>query len=518
MTKADIRAMKVKELNELAIKWNVEIPEGAKRQDVLKLLLEEQDRRENAHDPNQPEFGNLEMGEAGGHGEGDQVGEDIDTILASAEGASDSSSTDEASPDVLKLGDKVVTYDIESGVATREDGSVVEPDTDADKSSQDGSESEVVTVEEAAKLTQEEQAFEDSAKPTGDKTDKPNEVDEVAAFEKALAEERAARATAHIVDLSSVPVTMIPMGQVTPSKMNFFKPLSLAKMNELRESIINNGLLNPIIVRPNKDGKDETRAYEILAGENRYNIFHDLEKFEIPARIVDVTDDKAKEILVDTNVAQRGELTPMEIAKAYHEKKLIIGNRQGQRSDLKGDDAAGATRDIIAQEYGKSGMTVDRYLRLVNLLPEFQEKIEEGTIPVKTGMELGLLDTKTQQQILKYNKYGDENVSTRNVSSIKKALNEKKKVELAKPENKGKKDITVALTKDEMDKLLNADQDSDKGDTPKPLKFTVEVPVDFDGETKEFIEGNLVNDNIFLLNLLKDYVHGKLVHAKKEGA
>ncbi|MGE6227602.1 ParB/RepB/Spo0J family partition protein [Paenibacillus chitinolyticus] len=543
MNKTDIKNMKVDQLKALAEKWEVVIPDDAKKADVVKLLGTELEKRNNkekvdaTHIPDK-EFGNLETGES----ESPTSEVSIDEILGKAvkedEGKPDENigSNDPVSEIVVNVteleedffnfvqshlqvyGDEEFSdldvKDVAKGLGIYNPsakgvlGSLVKKGLLYTYNMENGDGGyDAIFIENEYK----------NKKIT--RGNNPSTVDESAASEDKGEEvgetEFDQSVSIHVVDFSSVPTTMVPVAELTPSKMNFFKPLSQAKYAELRESIVNNGLLNPIIVRPNKDGKVDGKAFEILAGENRYNVFVELGKNEIPARIVDVSDDKAKEILVDTNVAQRGELTPMEVAKAYHEKKLIIGNRQGQRSDLKGDELSGATRDIIAQEYGKSGMTIDRYLRLVNLLPEFQEKIDKGTIPVKAGMELGLLDLKTQEQVLKYNKYGDENISTKNISSIKKALSDKRKAEQSKPENKDKKDLKVVLTRDEVEGVLN--EGREKTDSPKAFKFTVEVPIGFDAETQEFIKDNLVDDNLFLLNLIKDYVHGTLVHSKKNG-
>lgn len=439
MTKTDMSGKKIEELKELALSWNVALPEGAKKKDIVDLLMAEQEKRQGGL-----ELGNLEMGSTDG-----KTDPSIDDILAGAAKSVKHVNDDPSDP----IGDKS---------------------------------KEVVSGEDKSAAG----------------------VDEVKAFEDAYINNKP---NPHIADLSAIPITMIPVAELTPSNMNFFKKLSDSKYSELKESIVNNGLLNPVIVRTNKEGADSTKSFEILAGENRFHIFSELGKLEIPARIVDVSDDKAKEILVDTNVAQRQELTAMEIAKAYDEKKRILGNRQGKRTDLTGDDQSGATRDLIAQEYGKSGMTVDRYLRLMNLTPKFQELVDSGEIPAKTGMELGLLDEETQNKIFATNKSGAEGITTKNVSAVKTLINEKKKQELEKESNKGKKkdEIAVNVTKDELNKIFNTVQESDK----KGLKIVINVPVDFDADTIEFIDGN-EQDGMFFLEIIRKYAKGELVPAK----
>lgn len=289
-------------------------------------------------------------------------------------------------------------------------------------------------------------------------------------------------------DMSNVETSMIDVSQLRESEMNFFKPLNAKKFGELKESIKANGLLVPLIARF-VDGE-----YEILAGHNRYRACVDLGIESVPVRVVNVDDDKAKEIMIDTNVTQRLEMTPMEIARAYAEKWAIIGNRQGKRSDLKNDEQSGATRDIIAQQYGKSGMTIERYMRLNRLTPELQYLVDEGEISLRVGTEIGLMNTDTQKSIIQSMKGvhdATKLLSSGNIGKIKKEVKA-----IAKAEGKSPDDVSLdtpvvkSILLDESKKLT------------APIKFKVEVPHDTDSDVLDYIQDLMENPDIFV-NMMK---------------
>lgn len=265
------------------------------------------------------------------------------------------------------------------------------------------------------------------------------------------------------------------------SPMNFFKPLKEKKYNEVKDSINTLGLLTPLLVRVKDSGR-----FEILAGHNRKNICKDLGWDEIPVIVMDVDDDEAEEIMVDTNVEQREEMSPMEIAKAYAVKHKALGKRQGQRNDIN-KGTKGKTEDIIAKEYEVSGMTVQRYLRLNNLLPEFQQVVDDGTVKVKSAFDLGLVDQKTQKIILQTVKLEDQDelkAFTKNIVKIKNHLKEDR-----------------PLTKQEIKDIIFPTEEVEKD-----FVLKIKVPADYDQKTKDFIEFKAESDPEFILDIIKSYV------------
>lgn len=202
-------------------------------------------------------------------------------------------------------------------------------------------------------------------------------------------------ASSNLVDVSNVEIEFVQVRKLVPSANNFFRPLSKAKFRELSDSIQANGLLVPILVRELK----KSNNYEILSGHNRVKVFETIGKDVIPARIVKVNDNQAREILIDTNVAQRTELSPLETAQAYKEKMELLGKRQGQRNDINGNQK-GSSRDLIGELYEVSGMTVDRYIRLLNLNEKWKDLLESNIVSTKVCLEISLLDHQAQEVIL----------------------------------------------------------------------------------------------------------------------
>lgn len=392
--------------------------------------------------------------------------------------------------DVLSLATPVIDAEVKSEVTALAVVNQEAPNTMTSEESK-GELQEVVKEQPELKLVHiNNQSVTDSEKNKGKKKDGKGKV----------AEEPV---DAPGFNMSEAPVEMVEVDRLKPSKLNFFKPLSAEKYQELYDSIQSNGILVPLIARPIKGGK-----LEILAGHNRYSVAKSLKLSKAPVRIIKVDDDKAKEIIVDTNVTQRTEFTPMEIAKAYEEKKRIIGKRQGQRSDISGE-AKGATRDIIASELKVSGMTVDRYLRLNNLIPEYQELVDKGDMNVKTGMELGLLDHEHQKMILNLNE--GEQVNSAKIGEVRKALKDKNKLtkeEKKQAKEKGQEPVMKPLTPDEVIKLLAGEQ---VDESRMPVKISIEFPLgELDEDVRELLK-MIQEDRTVLFDILKKYAHGKLV-------
>ena len=144
-----------------------------------------------------------------------------------------------------------------------------------------------------------------------------------------------------------------------------FDPYTEDEMAQMVESIQENGVISPIIVRPKADGE----TYEIISGHNRVEACRRAGICQIPSFIRDVDDDTAVILMVDSNLRQRDELSDMEKAKAL-QMKLEAIKRQGARTDLTsaqvGQKLKGKTsRDTIAEGAQMSKNQVSRYIRLM---------------------------------------------------------------------------------------------------------------------------------------------------------
>ena len=179
------------------------------------------------------------------------------------------------------------------------------------------------------------------------------------------------------------------------------------EMECLSESIREHGVLSPIIVRPKENTEDE---YEIISGHRRVMASRKAGIAEIPALIVSLDRDAAAIVLVDSNL-HREHILPSEKAFAYKMKADAMAH-QGWRSDLtsgqvvpKSDDKR--TTAIIGEDMGDSYKTVQRYIRLTNLIPEILEYVDEGRISFTPAVELSYLNEQEQYDLLEQMEIND---------------------------------------------------------------------------------------------------------------
>ncbi|MBR2292921.1 MAG: ParB/RepB/Spo0J family partition protein [Clostridia bacterium] len=179
------------------------------------------------------------------------------------------------------------------------------------------------------------------------------------------------------------------------------------EMERLSESIREHGVLSPIIVRPKENTEDE---YEIISGHRRVMASRKAGIAEVPALIVSLDRDAAAIVLVDSNL-HREHILPSEKAFAYKMKADAMAH-QGWRSDLtsgqvvpKSDD--NRTTAMIGEDMGDSYKTVQRYIRLTNLIPEILEYVDEGRISFTPAVELSYLNEQEQYDLLEQMEIND---------------------------------------------------------------------------------------------------------------
>ncbi len=175
-----------------------------------------------------------------------------------------------------------------------------------------------------------------------------------------------------------------------------FNPYTEDDMAKMVESIQENGVISPIIVRPKADGE----TYEIISGHNRVEACRRAGICKIPSFIREVDDDTAVILMVDSNLRQREKLLPSEKAKAFKMKVEAI-KRQGERTDLTSvqveQKLAGKTsRDIVAEEVGESNAQVQRYIRLNSLSPSLLQMVDYGKLAFNPAVALSYLNPEDQ--------------------------------------------------------------------------------------------------------------------------
>lgn len=170
------------------------------------------------------------------------------------------------------------------------------------------------------------------------------------------------------------------------------------EMEALVESIEQNGILSPLIVRPIENGK-----YEIVSGHRRKHAAELAGLTTVPVCKRELSRDEAVLAMVDSNL-HREHLLPSEKAFAY-KMKLEAIKHQGQTSRQVVDKSKAA--DTIGNEVGESGRQVQRFIRLTNLIPELLRRVDSGEIALTPAYELSFLTAEQQQDVVEEMSYSD---------------------------------------------------------------------------------------------------------------
>ena len=164
---------------------------------------------------------------------------------------------------------------------------------------------------------------------------------------------------------------------------------------ELAESIKEFGIVTPIITRPKEDGN----GYEVIAGQRRVRASELAGINTVPAFVLPLDRDRAIITLVDSNL-QRENILPSERAFAYKMKSEAM-KRQGFRTDLTSSQVVTKLRtdDKVAQGFGVGRMTVQRFIRLTELIPPILQMVDEGKIALTPAVELSFLKRDEQENL-----------------------------------------------------------------------------------------------------------------------
>lgn len=179
---------------------------------------------------------------------------------------------------------------------------------------------------------------------------------------------------------------------------NPFKVQMDAEMEQLIESIAENGIITPIIARKTENGK-----YEIISGHGRKFACEYLGLKTLPVLLRELNRNEAAITLVDSNL-QREHLLPSEKAFAY-KLKMDALSAQGKRTDLTCGQVGHKSRDMLSET--ESGRQIQRYIRLTYLIPELLQKVDEGRIALTPAVELSYLSEQEQQTLLSEMDYAD---------------------------------------------------------------------------------------------------------------
>ena len=213
-------------------------------------------------------------------------------------------------------------------------------------------------------------------------------------------------------------VTEVPLSELHPFVNHPFEVRDDEDMQKLVDSIKENGVLTNLTVRPRAEG-----GYEIISGHRRFHAAQlaGLDKIKVQVRNVD--DDQAIIDMVDANI-QREHISPMEKARALKMKNDALKRSVGRRKNgcqLDNHFLEPKTSDTIAADAGDSVKQVYRYIRLNELIPELQKKVDSNTLKFNPAVELSYLTPDEQQSFLDYAEAQDCTPSLSQAQKLKAA-------------------------------------------------------------------------------------------------
>ena len=262
-------------------------------------------------------------------------------------------------------------------------------------------------------------------------------------------------------------VQQIPIGELFPFKNHPFKVLDDESMQRTVESVEQYGVLSPLIARPRPEG-----GYEIISGHRRQHAAQLAGLDALPVIVRNMDDDAAVLLMVDSNL-QRENILPSERAFAYKMKLEAIKN-QGARSDLTSGQIVQKSKlsiERVAEDAGEGYKTVQRFIRLTNLIPELLDMVDEKKIAFNPAVELSYLDESQQRDFL------EAMQDTQNAPSLSQAQRLKKLAQ----EGHFSYDVAFAVMgeekKDELDKVVIKNDTLRKyfprSFTPKQMEDTI---------------------------------------------
>ena len=252
-----------------------------------------------------------------------------------------------------------------------------------------------------------------------------------------------------------------------PFPDNPFHVVEDEMLSELAESIKEFGIVTPIITRPKEDGN----GYEIIAGQRRVRASELAGINTVPAFVLPLDRDRAIITLVDSNL-QRENILPSERAFAYKMKSEAM-KRQGFRTDLTSSQVGTKLRtdDKVAQGFGVGRMTVQRFIRLTELIPPILQMEDEGKIALTPAVELSFLK-KSEQENLFATMESEEATPSLSQAQRMKTLSQSGRLDMdmifsIMTEEKGNQKETVKIGMERLKKYFP------KGTTPKQMEDTI---------------------------------------------
>ena len=213
--------------------------------------------------------------------------------------------------------------------------------------------------------------------------------------------------------------TEMPLSDLHPFEGHPFKVLDDELMEQTVESIKQIGVVSPLIVRPDQEGR-----FEILSGHRRLHAAQLAGLETVPVIVKEMDDDAAIIFMVDSNL-QRENILPSERAFSY-KMKLEAMKHQGERGDLTSAQVGPKSwaAQVVAEEAGDSKSQVKRFIRLTNLIPEILDMVDEKKIAFNPAVELSYLKPSEQKEFLEAMDYAQASPSLSQAQRLKKLSQE----------------------------------------------------------------------------------------------
>lgn len=209
----------------------------------------------------------------------------------------------------------------------------------------------------------------------------------------------------------------IPLSEIDDFPEHPFQVKLDEDMNQLVESICDNGIITPVTLRKKEDGR-----YEMIAGHRRKKAC-EIAGFEtIKAEIRDLTRDESIILMVESNL-QRSTILPSEKAFSYKMRLEAMKRRAGRPSSQNsvpvGQNFGKTSREIIAANSSDSNTQIQRYIRLTYLIKPLLDMVDEGQIALRPAVELSYLREQEQQDLLETISYEDATPSLAQAIKLK---------------------------------------------------------------------------------------------------
>lgn len=190
----------------------------------------------------------------------------------------------------------------------------------------------------------------------------------------------------------------IDIASIHPFAGHPFKVVDDEKMQDLVESVRENGVITPVLIRP-----AENNQYEMISGHRRMHAAELAGLSTISAIVRDMTDDEAVIAMVDANI-QREELLPSEKAFAYKMKLSAMKRQAGRpgKNNLSQNGTNLRSDQVLAEEIGVSRNQIQRYIRLTELIPELLNLVDDKKLQFTVAVDISYIDKEIQKWIFEY--------------------------------------------------------------------------------------------------------------------